>query len=134
MDELLAVGSHHPMSLDSTKGLFVKVDRSRPVAYNQLRDELVLTIHDLPPDYWFLELRFIKGVRQFLRGNQSPGFVQMQLQLFIRDPVKLNPNPATYANVSGPVELLRRGFDQHCLNANSRGYHHCNMSVAVMII
>src|SRR6266536_3179937 len=68
MDELLAVGSHHPMSLDSTKGRFVKVDRSRPVAYNQLRDELVLTIHDLPPDYWFLELRFIKGVRQFLRA------------------------------------------------------------------
>src|SRR6266478_8911305 len=131
MDKLLSVRSHHPVSLDSTKGLFVKVDCSRPIAYNQLRDELVLAIHDSPPDYWFLDLRFIKDVLQFLRGNQSPTFVQMQLQLFVCDAVKLNPNPAAYPNVSGPVELLRRGFDQHCLNANSRGYHHCNMAVVV---
>ena len=73
-------------------------------------------------------------VLQFFRRDQSPGFVQVQSQLFIADAFELDANPTAHANVGRPVKFFRRRFDQRLLDTNRRRDHNRDVPVLVMIV
>src|SRR5436853_7711129 len=58
----------------------------------------------------------------------------MESQLFIAAAIKLDAHPAAHAHIRRPLKFLWLSFDERLLNANSRGYHYCDMSIVVMVI
>ena len=76
---------------------------------------------------------FINEGLQCFRRDQSPGFAYVKGQLFIADAIELDADPAGATDVRRPVELVRRAFDQHGLDAGRRRGHHRDVPVVVMI-
>ena len=79
-----------------------------------------------------LYCRGTSGVK-FLRRDQLPRLAQVRRKFLITHTRKLDTYPTCDANIRRSIKLLRIGFDQCCLNADSCGYRHCDVPVVMMI-
>lgn len=71
---------------------------------------------------------------QFLRRDQSPGFIYVEFKFFILHPIQFDTDSAGATHVGRTVKFFRVSFNQHRLNADGGWNADGDVSIVVVIV